>query len=406
MEYAVVGITALIITLIICHSYIFTTKVKEFPIQKRTYRLFILSVILFYAVDILWGLFDDLKVLPLLYTDTVIFFVSIGITALLWTRFLTVYIGGKGKTNAFMLGIGFAMLIFVIVMLIINIFNPILFEFKDGEYIAKTGRYFLFLGQLIIFTLSAFGSLVEAFSNRNPNKKNRFLVISVFSIAMIVAIVFQLLYPLLPFYSIGCMVGVCLVNTFVAESEKEESRLRLEVLLKKEIENQQELSSTKALVYKDSLTGANSKFAYVEMEEKIDKLINARLINNFSVVVFDINGLKQVNDTFGHQAGDKYIKDCYKIITDIYGDNKIYRFGGDEFVTVLEDEEYEKREELLNKFNEIIDKNLTEDKPVLSTGMSDFDRDNDNTYRSVFIRADKLMYDRKKLLKSKGAKTR
>ena len=130
------------------------------------------------------------------------------------------------------------------------------------------------------------------------------------------------------------------------------------------------------------------------------------LINNFSVVVFDINGLKQVNDTLGHQAGDKYIKDCYKIITDIYGDNKIYRFGGDEFVTVLEDEEYEKREELLNKFNEIIDKNLTEDKPVLSTGMSDFDRDNDNTYRYVFVRADKLMYDRKEYLKSKGAKTR
>ena len=274
MEYSVVGITALIITLIICHSYIFTTKVKDFPIQKRTYRAFIISVTLFYAVDILWGTFADLDVLPLLYADTVVFFVSLGIIALLWTRFLTVYIGGKGKTNMFMLGIGFAMLVFVVVMLIINIFNPILFEFKDGKYVAKTGRYLLFLGQLIVFTLSAFGSLVEAFSKRSINKKNRFLVISVFSIAMIVAIVFQLLYPLLPFYSIGCMVGVCLVNTFVAESEKEESRLRLEVLLKKEIENQQELSSTKALVYKDSLTGANSKFAYVEMEEKIDKLIN------------------------------------------------------------------------------------------------------------------------------------
>ncbi len=407
MEYAVVGITAFIITMIICHNYIFVKNVKDLPKPNRAYRQFIFSILAFYLVDALWGTFAEIKFLPILYADTVLFFVVMGLSVFLWSRYLTLYIGGKSKTNTFMLGLGLATLLFTCVMLIINIFNPILFGFtEDVEYIAKPGRYSLFIGELVIFALSSFGSLVEGFSSKNKFNRNRFIVIGVFSVAMVVAIAFQLLFELLPFYSIGCMVGICLINSFVIDAEKEESRNKYESLLKKELEHQKEINYAKSLAYNDSLTGAYTKYAYAEMEDEIDRLIATKSIYSFSVVVFDINGLKYINDTLGHAAGDKYIKDCYKIITDVYKDNKVYRFGGDEFVVVLQDEDYKKRDELLLEFNTIIDNNLLIDKPVVSTGMSDFKFDDDNTYRAVFIRADKKMYERKVFLKSKGSHVR
>ena len=407
MEYTMTCITAFIITMIICHNYIFVSNVRDLPKSTRAYRLFLFSVLFFYIVDAFWGTFADLKFLPILYTDTALFFITMGISVFLWSRYLTTYIGGKSKTNTFMLVIGFMAFLFIVIMLIINLFNPILFEFtSDVEYIAKPGRYSLFIVEEVIFALSAFGSLIEAFNSKNKFNKNRFMVIGVFSVSMSVAIIFQILFPLLPFYSIGYIVGISLINTFVVNAEKEESRNKLEDLLKKEIEHQKELNTAKALAYRDSLTGALSKFAYAQMEDELDKQIAVKAIYNFAVIVFDINGLKYINDTEGHDAGDLYIKECYKLIKDIFKNNKIYRFGGDEFVTVLEGEDYKIRDELLEKFDSIVDNNLLEDKPVVSTGMSEFVCDIDNTYRAVFVRADKKMYDRKHYLKLKGSHIR
>lgn len=406
MEYSMVGITALIIALIICHSFIFTKKLSELSKATRAYRAFIISLLVFFVADSCWGIFEEYKIIPVLYADTVIFFLAMSVSVFLWTRYVAIYIGGKGKTNIIMMIIGLSMMVFVSVMLIINIFNPILFTFKDKKYDPNIGRYSLFIAEEVLYALTAIGALLEAFQPKRSSNKPRFLVISLFSIAMSVAIVFQILFPFLPMYSIGCMVGICLVNSFIVDYEKELNRKQLEEFLEREIKHQKELDSTKSLVYNDALTGAQSKFAYAMMEEEIDKLIAANLIDKFAVVVFDINGLKFINDTLGHEAGDKYIKECYKIMTDVYGNSKIYRFGGDEFVVVLQDEAFDKRDSLLLNFNNVIEKNLLENRPVVSTGMADFDIDVDNTYRAVFIRADKKMYERKKFLKSRGSATR
>ena len=117
------------------------------------------------------------------------------------------------------------------------------------------------------------------------------------------------------------------------------------------------------------------------------------------MVVFDINGLKIVNDTRGHDSGDEYIIDSYKEIEKVYKGVPIYRFGGDEFVIVLSDEYYAKRHELLDEFENNIAYNVDNNRAVVSSGMADFDIDNDNTYRAVFKKADQDMYLRKNYLK-------
>lgn len=54
----------------------------------------------------------------------------------------------------------------------------------------------------------------------------------------------------------------------------------------------------------DALTGVKNKQAYIDIEAQIDSLIEQGEPQEFAIVVMDINGLKMVNDTKGHQAGE------------------------------------------------------------------------------------------------------
>ena len=79
----------------------------------------------------------------------------------------------------------------------------------------------------------------------------------------------------------------------------------------------------------DPLTGVYSRFAY---NEYIDNHKNTPT-NNFVVFLIDINGLKVVNDTLGHEAGDELICGAAACITSTFKDKaNTYRIGGDEFV--------------------------------------------------------------------------
>ncbi len=123
-------------------------------------------------------------------------------------------------------------------------------------------------------------------------------------------------------------------------------------------------------------------------------------------VVFDINNLKYVNDTFGHEQGDNYIVNCCNMIRDIYSHSPMFRLGGDEFVVLLKGEDYADRNELL----EIIKRSFIntyeqEDKKLYerysaSMGMAEY-TESDNDPEQVLRRADEAMYCYKTEFKKK-----
>ena len=117
-------------------------------------------------------------------------------------------------------------------------------------------------------------------------------------------------------------------------------------------------------------------------------------------MVFDLNNLKNINDTFGHEAGDRYIINSCKLIAQVYVGVPIYRVGGDEFSVILEGENYEKRDELMEEFNSLIDKNVRKHHSIIiSAGMSVFAPGKDSSIIQVFTRADVEMYKRKHYIK-------
>lgn len=64
---------------------------------------------------------------------------------------------------------------------------------------------------------------------------------------------------------------------------------------------------------------------------------------------------QDVTDTYGHEAGDTYIADGVKIISEIFKGVLVYRVGGDEFVAILEGKNYDNRKALLKEFNDLMD---------------------------------------------------
>ena len=171
-----------------------------------------------------------------------------------------------------------------------------------------------------------------------------------------------------------------------------------------EIENRLGIVERKYTI--DTMTGARSKHAFADAEEALDKRIAAGTAGPFALAVCDVNGLKHVNDTRGHKAGDEYICAAFSMICLVFAHSPVYRTGGDEFVVLLQGADYDRRHDLMHGLHDLSVSHIASGEVVVSGGLADFDAGADRNLHAVFERADALMYKEKKLLKSMGARTR
>lgn len=157
------------------------------------------------------------------------------------------------------------------------------------------------------------------------------------------------------------------------------------------------LQQAQAQVNIDALTGVKNKHSYLEAAAHMDRLIERHRQPPFAVVMFDVNNLKTVNDTQGHQSGDRYLTDACKIICDIFKHSPVFRVGGDEFAVISQGSDYEHIEELLSRLRDHNEEAKRNGGIVIACGMTKFD--NDTCVAAVFERADHNMYENKNSLK-------
>lgn len=184
--------------------------------------------------------------------------------------------------------------------------------------------------------------------------------------------------------------------------EKEGSRLivgltdiETQVRQEEEFGRRLEQAQTQAMI--DGLTGIKNKYAFLAAQERLDHQIEENNQESFAIVMLDVNDLKKINDTAGHQAGDQYLRDACKIICDTFKRSPVFRIGGDEFAVIAQGRDYECIEELLGKMS---DHNMEASRTggiVIACGMARFD--NDTCVAAVLDRADYSMYDNKNKLK-------
>jgi len=166
-----------------------------------------------------------------------------------------------------------------------------------------------------------------------------------------------------------------------------------------QIRREQEHNRALRMANRDALTGVKSKHAYIEAEDRINEDIRNGSEGEFAVAVCDLNDLKLINDTKGHKAGDEYIVKACQIICKVFDHSPVFRIGGDEFVAILRNSDYENRAELRDRIGESNSSNT--DGVIIACGIAEFDKERDSFLADVFERADEAMYNNKKELKNR-----
>ena len=155
----------------------------------------------------------------------------------------------------------------------------------------------------------------------------------------------------------------------------------------------------KKLAYTDVMTGYENRMAF---EHKL-KVCNeiAKSGKSVTLFVFDVNNLKAVNDTLGHDYGDLYLKNTADVLSSIIADRgMLYRIGGDEFASLIIGKRQEDIENIVSELRSEKKEMIKGRKFCCAFGHATFTKDLDETLRDVFKRADNEMYEEKLRQKS------
>ena len=167
------------------------------------------------------------------------------------------------------------------------------------------------------------------------------------------------------------------------------------------------ISSLNKQVYVDALTSVRNKAAYGDYIAKLQ----ARLDDpddepEFAFGVFDCDDLKMINDTYGHDKGDIYLKTASRLICRTFKHSPVFRIGGDEFAVILENDDFRNRDELVEQFVKAGDEIRASagnewEKVSVAMGLAVYDPDNDPAVIDVARHADRIMYENKQMRKEK-----
>ena len=155
----------------------------------------------------------------------------------------------------------------------------------------------------------------------------------------------------------------------------------------------------KTLAQKDSLTELFNRAAILEMIERCLERHNQDKSYVFAVLFVDLDRFKQVNDRLGHQVGDELLKQVAQRLQGIVRPrDSLGRYGGDEFVVILEDVSRHQASITAKRINEVLGMGYTIGKHVLDMGASVGIAINDGagSAQELINKADMLMYEEKR----------
>lgn len=157
----------------------------------------------------------------------------------------------------------------------------------------------------------------------------------------------------------------------------------------------------------DKLTGVKNTTAFDEKLLQLDRQILAGTCPPFSLVMVDMNGLKQINDTYGHEKGNLAIQAMVKTICDLYKHSPVYRIGGDEFLVVVQNVDFDNQDIIWRQLVPYLhqrSQGLKEPWLELSfsAGRAQYQPGIDEDLKAVFRRADAAMYKVKRQIEGKG----
>jgi diguanylate cyclase (GGDEF)-like protein len=194
----------------------------------------------------------------------------------------------------------------------------------------------------------------------------------------------------------GINIGtLCLIDSEPKHLNEEDKQLLndLGAMIEQEIRSIQ-------LATLDELTLISNRRGFLTLAEHSQKLCR-RKKTPMSVILFDLNKFKPINDKFGHHEGDFALKQFAEVMRSVFRDSDVIgRLGGDEFVAMLTDASDEHIAIILDRFKSEMDTmNKVINKPYLieySAGVACFSYDTEQSLEEMVAEADAAMYEKKK----------
>lgn len=188
---------------------------------------------------------------------------------------------------------------------------------------------------------------------------------------------------------------LCLIDSKPRHLDEEDKQLLndLGAMIEQEIRSIQ-------LATLDELTLISNRRGFLTMAEQSQKVCRRKKIP-ISIILFDLNQFKPINDNFGHHEGDFALKKFAEVMRSVFRESDVIgRLGGDEFVVMLTDASDEKIAIILDRFKTEMDAmNKVINKPYLieySAGVACFSYDNEQSLEEMVAAADAAMYEKKK----------
>ncbi len=262
-------------------------------------------------------------------------------------------------------------------LLFINFLNAIIvivskfygwFYYIDENNIYHRGPYFVIhaLTPVIIIFISIF--LLVKF--RTEIEKRKYMALALFAVPPLLGILLQVLV-----YGISIVLNSMVLSLLIAYLY---------------IQNQ--------CISIDHLTGLyNRKRCENYLKEKTNSFTKKR---TFSAIMLDINNFKRINDTFGHDIGDKALMVTGDLLNNSIRTNDfVARYGGDEFVLILDIDNEKELEITINRINKMVEKFNEENRYPFtlsySMGYAVYDFKSNIGYEEFLKKIDKLMYEAK-----------
>ena len=263
-SYSVFSVVAIVLHLII--NYDLLVGRGEVSPRAARYRGFLLGTLAYYISDGAWGIFAGLGWTRLLYADTILFFLSLVAFVFMWSRFVITYLEfGKGPTRI-LSGFGYAILIFNLAALATNPFNNCFFHI-DAQDVYQTGSmrdpaFYLLVASIVLTASFVF---VKALGSRDSVRR-RSMMVFMCCITMAAALVLQIIWPLTPFTSLGCLVSNCFFHVFVISDEQTAKHMiELEKALERAHVAEKARSMFFSAVSHDIRTPLNAIIGYTEL---------------------------------------------------------------------------------------------------------------------------------------------
>lgn len=234
MQYSIISILALILHFIINRRALKKIRVQDVSDKKELkealfYRHFLIAVTCFFISDIGWGFLyehhDIPALFPIVYSDSVFYFIFMFLTTLTWIRYVVAYLDKRNLRGKALLYAVWTMFILGLLYLMINRFHPFIFSFNEAhEYVPEPGRYIAFGLQIILYMVTSSYMIYIAYKTEGQ-EKIFYAAVGLASFVMEIFQIFQILSPSFAFCAMGFIIGTCVIHSFVEEGERKEKEV-------------------------------------------------------------------------------------------------------------------------------------------------------------------------------------